>query len=148
MTGTLTLNGLGNPNAVFVLQVLSALTVAGNSSMTLENGAQGGNVFWQVGNSATLGKDAALEGAILAYGSISLDTGASLTNGSALAMNGAVTLDTNNVSVSAVPEPGSGLLLSAGILMGLIMGFGKVTRVLRGGWMRVVDATHGLLEPR
>ncbi len=141
LTGTLTLNGLGDPNAVFLFQVISALTVAGYSSVTLENGAEGGNVFWEVGSSATLGTDAALQGEILAYSSISLNTGASLTCGSALAMNGAVTLDSNNVSACSAPEPGSGLLLGAAVLLGLITGS-------CGGRMRVVCATHGEREPQ
>ena len=125
MTGTLTLNGLGDPNAVFLFQVLSALTVAGYSSVNLENGAEGANVFWEVGSNATLGTDAALQGDILAYGSISLNTGASLACGSALAMNGAVTLDSNNVSACSAPEPGSGWLLGASVLLGLIAGYSR-----------------------
>ena len=124
LTGTLTLNGLGDPNAVFLFQVLSALTVAGYSSVNLENGAEGGNVFWEVGSSATLGTDAALQGDILAYGSISLNNGASMSSGSALAMNGAVTLDSNDVSASA-PEPGSGWLLGGSVLLGLIAGYSR-----------------------
>jgi type VI secretion system secreted protein VgrG len=148
LTGTLTLDAQGDPNAVFVFQVMSALTVAGNSSLILTNDAQGGNVFWQVGSSATLGMDAALQGAILAYSSITLNTGASLTCGSALAMNGAVTLDSNDVSACSAPEPGSGWLLSGAALLGLIAGCWEATRAIRGGRMRVVCATHGEPEPQ
>ena len=146
MTGTLTLNGLGDPNAVFLFQILSALTVAGYSSVNLENGAEGGNVFWEVGSSVTMGTDAAMQGAILAYSSISLNTGASLTCGSALAMNGAVTMDSNDISACAVPEPGSGWLLGGGVLLALMAGCWEATRAIRGGRMRVVCATHGELE--
>ena len=53
LTGRLTLNGLGNPNSVFIFNVGSALTTASASGISLINGAQGGNVFWRVGSSAT-----------------------------------------------------------------------------------------------
>jgi len=148
ITGTLTLNGLGDPNAVFLFQVLSALTVAGYSSVNLENGAEGANVFWEVGSAATLGTDAALQGDIMAYGSISLNTDASLTCGSALAMNGAVTLDSNNIGACSAPEPGSGWLLSGALLLGMIAGSWRVTRVILGGRTRVACAPHGEPEPR
>ena len=97
LTGTLTLNGQGNPNAVFVFQVGSTLTTASNSSVLLINGAQSCNVFWQVGSSATLGTTTAFAGSILAYVSNTLNTGATV-NGRALARTGAVTLDTNQIS--------------------------------------------------
>src|SRR5665213_265724 len=114
LTGMLTLNTLGNPNAVFLFQIGSTLTTASASSITFVNGS-GANVFWQVGSSATLGTTTAFYGDILANTSITLNTGASIECGSALAENGAVTLDTNNISVcssaSAVPEPSSASLL-------------------------------------
>jgi hypothetical protein len=55
LTGTLTLNGQGNPNSVFIFQIGSGLTTGTGSTVLLTNGAQGGNVFWQVGSQATLG---------------------------------------------------------------------------------------------
>jgi type VI secretion system secreted protein VgrG len=107
LTGTLTLNDLGNPNAQFVFQIGSTLTTAGNSFVV--GSAPGSDVFWQVGSSATLGTDTAFEGHILALTSITMDTGATILDGSALAINGAVTLDTNkitnNVVPAVVPEP-------------------------------------------
>lgn len=75
----------------------------------LINGAQAGNVFWQVGTSATLGTNTAFVGSILADQSITLTTGTNIT-GRAIALNGAVTLDNN---VITVPEPTSLLLLGA-----------------------------------
>jgi len=97
LTGTLTLDGQGNPNAVFIFQIVSTLTTASSSSIVLINGARACNVFFQVGSSATLGTGTAFRGNILALISITLNTGASL-NGRALAQNGAVTLDTNSIS--------------------------------------------------
>jgi len=63
----------------------------------LSGGAQAANVFWQVGSSATLGTTSTFAGTILAQASVSLGTGATL-NGRALARNGAVTMQSNNVT--------------------------------------------------
>lgn len=93
VTGTLTLDGGGDPNAVFVFQAGSALTTAGN--VVLINGANAKNVYWQVGTSATLGTASQWQGNILANVSITLVDGATL-RGRALARTGAVTLGTTN----------------------------------------------------
>src|SRR4051812_13914635 len=94
----LTLNGLGDANAVFVFQIGSALTTNTGTQIVLTNGAQAKNIYWQVGSSATLGVDSTFNGNILALVSITLNTGATL-NGRALAHTGAVTLDSNIVTV-------------------------------------------------
>jgi uncharacterized protein with beta-barrel porin domain len=112
LTGALTLNGLGNPNSIFIFNINSSLTTASGSSVLLVNGAQGGNVFWRVGTSATLGSTTAFAGNILANASITLVTGATITCGSALARTGAVTLDTNTITVCplAAPTPGGPII--------------------------------------
>jgi hypothetical protein len=90
----LTLDGGGDPNAVFVFQAGSTITTAG--SIVLINGAQAKNVYWQVGSSATLGGGPATwQGNILALTSITLNNNVTLI-GRALARNGAVTLGTGN----------------------------------------------------
>ncbi|HUP15682.1 MAG TPA: ice-binding family protein [Acidimicrobiia bacterium] len=94
LTGNLTLDGAGDPNSVFIFQTDSTLTTASGSSVTLINGAQQCNVFWQVGSSATLGTSSVFAGNILALTSITVTTGVTV-QGRALARNGAVTLDTN-----------------------------------------------------
>jgi uncharacterized protein with beta-barrel porin domain len=98
LTGTLTLNSLGNPNAVFIFNIGSTLTTGSSSSVNVIGGGLGSNVYWRVGSSATLGTTTSFIGDILALTSITLDTGADITCGSALARNGAVTLDTNTIS--------------------------------------------------
>jgi len=117
LTGLLTLNGLGDPNAVFVFQIGSTLTTASASQVLLSNGVTGFNIFWQVGSSATLGTTTAFQGNIMALASITLNTGATIGCGSALARTGAVTLDTNVVSVcdatSETPEPATAALACA-----------------------------------
>jgi hypothetical protein len=96
LTGTVTLDGLGDPNAVFIFQAGSTLITASNSTVALTNGTQPCNVFWQVGSSATLGTFTTFAGNILALTSATVTTGASV-NGRVLARNGAVTLDTNRI---------------------------------------------------
>ena len=102
LTGTLTLNAQGNPNAVWVFQIPSTLTTASNSSVVFTDGLESCYVFWQVGSSATLGTGTQFVGNILAYTSITLTTGASL-KGRALARNGAVTMDDNTVTLCILP---------------------------------------------
>jgi hypothetical protein len=104
LTGMLTLDGGGNPNARFDFQIGSTLTTDTYSSVHLINGAQAGNVFWQVGSSATLNTGTVFFGSILADQSITLGHGTSV-DGRALALNGAVTMDGN--TITAVPEPGA-----------------------------------------
>lgn len=98
LTGTLTLNGQGNPDAIFVIQVASTLTTASNAVISLIGGAQAANVYWQIGSSATLGTGTTFQGNLVALQSITLNAGTSLT-GRALARNGAVTIDSSDLSL-------------------------------------------------
>lgn len=98
LTGTLTLDAQGNAAAVFIFKIGSTLTTASAASVVVINGGSLCNVFWQVGSSATLGTTTSFVGNILALTSITLTTGANVT-GRTLARNGAVTLDSNTVTV-------------------------------------------------
>jgi uncharacterized repeat protein (TIGR01451 family) len=97
ITGTLTLDAEGDPNAVFIFQAASTLITAAASNVALVNGAQASNVFWVVGSSATLGTKSTLRGTVMALTSITVTTGTSI-DGRVLARNGAVTLHTNTVT--------------------------------------------------
>jgi len=97
LTGALTLTALGDPNAVFIIQMASTLTTGPGSQVILTGGAQSSNIIWQVGTSATLGTNSVFKGTIMADQSITLNTGARL-DGRALARIGAVTLDTNAIA--------------------------------------------------
>jgi type VI secretion system secreted protein VgrG len=114
LTGTLVLDFQSVSNQNIVFQIGSTLTTANGSSVVVENLGSNDSVFWQVGSSATLGTSTAFVGNILALTSITLNTGATITNGSALAQNGAVTLDGN--TINNVPAPATMLLLGPGLV--------------------------------
>ncbi len=104
VNGTLTLDGGGDPNAVFVFQAGSSLTTGSASRILLTNGTQACNVYWQVGSSATLGTTTTFKGIIMALTSITMNHGATL-DGQALARNGSVALDNNTVNLQlCAPE--------------------------------------------
>lgn len=128
LTGTLTLDAEGNPDSLFIFQIGSALTTASNSSVVMINGADCCNVYWQIGSSATLGTATEFQGTIIADQSITLNTGANIISGRALALNGAVTLDDNTISdvVCDIPEPGTVAFVGAGLL-GLVL-LGRTSR--------------------
>jgi hypothetical protein len=97
LTGTLTLSG----NGIFIFRTGSSLTTASNSHVLVTNGANGCGVYWKVGSSATLGSGTQFKGTIVALTSITMVTGATILPGRALARNGAVTLDSNRISMPA-----------------------------------------------
>ncbi|MEH6775774.1 MAG: ice-binding family protein, partial [Cereibacter changlensis] len=106
LVGTLTLDGGGDPDALFIINIGTTLTAGSDSEILLTNGAQGGNVFFRVGTSATINTEAALIGQILALQSITLNNQATVNCGAVLARNGAVTLDTNTISVCTLAAAG------------------------------------------
>jgi type VI secretion system secreted protein VgrG len=120
LSGTLTLDGLGEADPQFVFQIGSTLTTAVGSSVLLIDGTDACDVYFQVGSSATLGTGTAFEGAIVAMASVTLTTGASV-QGHIIALNGAVTMDTNMVTACTgepVPEvQGTGMwgMLALGV---------------------------------
>jgi hypothetical protein len=93
VTGTLTLDGGGDPNANFVFQAGTSIVTAGN--VVLINKAQAKNVYWLSGSSVTLGTASQFKGNVVALTSITLVDNATLL-GRALARNGSVTLGTGN----------------------------------------------------
>lgn len=101
LTGTLTLDAEGKSDAVFVFQTGSTLTTATDASVKLINGGDPCGVAWQIGSSATLGTTTSFLGNLIALTSITLNTGADIIGGRALARDGSVTLDTNDISFAS-----------------------------------------------
>lgn len=99
LTGQLILDAQNNADAFFIFQIGSTLTTASNSSVLMINSGSDCNAFWQVGSSATLGISTDFAGNILALTSVTLNTSADVS-GRTLAQNGAVTMDTNDISIA------------------------------------------------
>jgi hypothetical protein len=95
--GNVTLDAQGDENAVFIFQMGSTLTTGSSTQVILSGGAKAGNIYWQVGTSATLGTTSIFKGNILASASITLATGATL-EGRALTQTAAVTLDAATIT--------------------------------------------------
>ena len=102
LTGTLTLNGLGDPDAFWVFQMPSTLITSPGSVVNVINTGAGAGLYWNVGSSATLDTTTSFEGNILALTSITLNTGATIGCGRALASTGAVTMDHNTISIGCL----------------------------------------------
>jgi len=107
LNGMLTLDGNGQADPLFVFQIGSTLTTGAAASMLEINGANADNVYFQVGSSATFGTGTAFAGTIIAAASDTFTTGASL-DGQAFALTGAVTLDTNAISLANGNGNGNG----------------------------------------
>lgn len=100
LTGALTLDGQG----LYVFQIGSTLTTAANASITFLNNANPfTDVFWKIGSSSTFGADTLFGGTVIADQGQTLGTGTRV-DGRILALNGAVSLDNNIITV---PEPSS-----------------------------------------
>lgn len=113
ITGSdLTLDAQNDPNAVWVFQMATTLTVGGPGaafprSVILANGAQAKNVYWQVGSAATInaGGGGTIVGTIIAQAGVTFSTAGSLIlttpNGRALGLNASVTLVNTIINIPA-----------------------------------------------
>ncbi len=117
-SGTLTLDAEGDPEAVFIIQASSGLTIASDTTVNLINGARYCRVFWVVPSDATIETDADFVGHIFAMNSIFVRTGATI-QGQLLARNGSVVLDTNTITngLCAPPITKSGSDINGGKLL-------------------------------
>jgi hypothetical protein len=78
LTGILTLDARGDPNAVFIFQAGAAFNTAAASAVTLVNGAQASNVFWVVTDAAGLGANSTFAGTLMAGGAITIGDAATV----------------------------------------------------------------------
>ncbi|HWY28125.1 MAG TPA: ice-binding family protein [Candidatus Sulfotelmatobacter sp.] len=96
-TADVTLDAQGNGNNVFIFQISSTLTTSPGRSIILTGGAQAKNIFWIVGSSATIDTTSKFQGTIIAYASVTINQGATMT-GRALARTGAVTMNADTIT--------------------------------------------------
>jgi hypothetical protein len=90
LTGSLYLDAEGNANAIFIIQINGALSTSALSSVTLINGAQAQNVYWEVQGAVTINSNSTFSGNIVSNnGAISLGAGVNL-NGRALTAAGII----------------------------------------------------------
>jgi type VI secretion system secreted protein VgrG len=154
LTGALTLNFAGNQDQPFIFQIGSTLTTASGSQVNIINGNGHSQVYFEVGSSATLGTGSSFAGNILAADSITLNSGASILCGRAIAVTAAVTMGGNSISdscgaggniggsradfgsdgfsggtVAAIPEAGTWAMM--------LVGFGGVGVALRRRPIRI-----------
>jgi len=97
LNANLTLDGGGNPGAIFIFQINGALSTNSLSNILLTNGASLCNVYWQV-NGAFNHNGQLFQGTVIAAGAINLGTGARL-NGRGLSTMGAISTSANIVTL-------------------------------------------------
>jgi LPXTG-site transpeptidase (sortase) family protein len=107
LTGTLILDTGGNANALFIFKVPSQLTTASGSTVRAINGSAC-NVWWRVGTLAAIGTTSRMVGNILAGASVTMNTGATLLPGRALAQTASVTLNNNRINMNACNSASGG----------------------------------------
>jgi cell division septation protein DedD len=103
--GTLTLDGQGNANSVFIFQAGTTLLAAGATTVLLVNGASACNVVWEVGTAATIGAGSTFVGTIMAATGITINLGASVNGRVLNETGGAVTLDGNQITSPTCTTP-------------------------------------------
>ncbi len=92
---SVTLDGGGNPNAVFVIQIDGAFVLGAGAQVNLTGGTHASNVFWLVNGAFTVGAGGQFAGTALTNATGTVDANA-VVNGRVLAV-GAVTMDGNEL---------------------------------------------------
>jgi hypothetical protein len=136
VNSTLTLDGGGDPNTVFVFQTDSTLTTFSNSHVNLVNGAQECNVYWEVLSSANLGSNSTFVGNILALTTITMQNNVTV-HGRALARNAGITLINDHFTAptcaTSLPTTTTTALPGAGAPTPTLPGGGVTTSTIAGG---------------
>ena len=119
VAGTLTLDGGGNPDALFIIKsVAGAINTGAGVSVVLTNGAKANNVFWIAGGAFGLGANTTMQGTILCHsGAVSVGAGSSFV-GRLFTNAGAISL---NTTVASLPNPATSPYVNYGSLKPLIM---------------------------
>lgn len=92
LDNTLTLNGQGSADSVFIFQIEGAFSSSAQSQVVLTNGALACNVFWKIEGLVDLATNTSIKGTIVANNAaIILNTGVTV-EGRALSTTGAITV--------------------------------------------------------
>jgi hypothetical protein len=158
LTGELVLDAQGDPDAVFVFQVGTTLTTAAKSSVRVINSGQAADqgagtpvsgrrdslchVYWQVGDSAAIGRDSTFIGSIIALRGIGVAANAAIY-GRALARTGAITMDTDDVELPSCALAVAAATGGAGV--GTLIGFGVPLAAAAG--VAIVNAVRKAKSP-
>ena len=110
LTGNVTLDGQGNPNAIFIIQIDDALAISAFSNVILINSASPNNVYWQIVGAFTLGNSSVFRGNIVSGGAIELLDASSLI-GRGLTKAGAIHLHNNVVTLGTPPAAPTVILI-------------------------------------
>lgn len=105
--GPITLDGLGDPNAYFILKFEGALTVGVGTEIKLTNGTRAANVFWIAEGAISVGSDSILKGTFFSHpGALSLGTNVNI-EGRLFSSEGAITIGAG--SVASMPQGNSNI---------------------------------------
>ena len=88
----LTLDALGNPNAVFIFQIQGSFSTNASAKVKLINGAQACNVFWKVEGLVDMAVGTTMRGTIIANNAAINMTAGDTLEGRALSTTGAITV--------------------------------------------------------
>ena len=92
VAGTLTLDGQGDPNAVFIMKFKGAFTAGAGSNIVLLNAAKAANVYWIAQGALSVGANSVMKGTLFAYpGAITLGVNSSI-EGRLISSSGAITV--------------------------------------------------------
>jgi len=114
LNGNLTLDGQGNPDALFIIRIGGAFAAGISSNVILINSASLCNVYWQIGGQFDLGDSSVFRGTIIADGAINLLEGSSLI-GRGLSRGGAISLHNNIVTLGT--QPTASIISASGTTM-------------------------------
>jgi len=102
LNGNITLDGQGDPNALFIIKIGGALSTSTFSNVILINSASTNNVYWQIGGQFDLGDGSIFRGTLVVDGAINLLEGSTLF-GKGLSITGAIALHNNIVTTNPLP---------------------------------------------
>lgn len=98
--GTVTLDGGGDSNAVFIIKFLGAMTVGASSTVILSNQTRACNVFWITEGAATVGAGSVMKGSLFSHGAaITLAVNCNI-EGRMLTTGGAITIGAACVAIA------------------------------------------------